>query len=100
MESYLQKAWGESIDNVNLDDVKLAIQETIAMDQEHGAFWVGLVEDEENVLETNQSLSVTAVFADGCILKKQFGNWGEIERLYKTFLTGDFDTVKTIMITL
>lgn len=97
MESYLQKAWGESIDNVNLDDVKIAIKETIAMDEEHGTFWVGLVEDEENILEANQNLLVTAVFADGTTLKKQFSNWTEIERLYGIFLTGDFYKIQSLM---
>lgn len=38
MESYLQKAWGDSIENLTIEDVKIAIREPIIMDEEHGSF--------------------------------------------------------------
>lgn len=95
--SYLQRAWSDYIENISIDNVKTAIQETIQMDDEHGAFWVGIGDNEECVLETHKNLMVIGIFEQGPEIKKQFNNWQEIENLYEILLGGDFDTVKAIL---
>ena len=80
-----------------MDDVRLAIQETIAMDEEHGAFWVGGGDDGQYVLEASQDLMVVAYFGDDTELRKKFKDWHEIENVYQAFLEEKFDEVKAIM---
>ena len=97
--SYLQKAWGEAIDNISLDDVKIAIQETIVMDDEHGAFWVSIGDDETYILETHKDLLVIGIFNNGKEIKKQFKDWTEIESLYTLLLDGAFNEVELVLST-
>lgn len=99
IESYLEKAWGDSVDNVTIDHVRQAILETQKMDDEHGAFWVSLFINEENVLETHKDLEVIGIFETEPEkqYKAKFDNWTEIENLYKIFLSVDFEKVKTIL---
>jgi len=95
--SYLQKAWGDAIDNISLNDVKIAIQETIKMDDEHGAFWVGIGDDEAYILETHKDLLVIGIFNDGKKIKRQFRDWTEIESLYTLLLDGAFNEVELVL---
>ncbi|MBE9600746.1 hypothetical protein [Pedobacter sp. MC2016-24] len=97
MESYLEKAWGESIDNVRITDVITAITETLNMDDEHGAFWVGVVEHEETVLETDKDLCVVGIFTDGTEIKAKFANRKQVEGLYQLLLDLEFEQVKEIL---
>jgi hypothetical protein len=95
-ETYLQRAWSDYINNVTMDDVKKAIEETKLMDDEHGAFWVGLIIDGENILEANKDLSLTAIFEDApeSEIKRQCKSWAEIERFYSILLTGNLKELK------
>lgn len=63
IESYLEKAWGDSVDNPKLEDIKTAITETQKMDDEHGAFWVVVFDesDKEVVLEVSKNLRLTLI---------------------------------------
>lgn len=98
-ETYLQKAWGDNLENVTIEDVQKAIAETKKMDDAHGAFWVGIVEETEVVLETHKDLTVIGSFVDDpdMGIRARFETWKEIEELYKIFLAEDFDGVKTIL---
>lgn len=98
-ENYLQKAWGDSIDNITINDIKDAIKETLAMDDEHGAFWVSIIINEENVLEMNKNLEVVGIFEDNndSHYKRKFKNIDEIISIYELFLAEDFDQVKSIL---
>jgi hypothetical protein len=96
METYLQKAWGDSLDNVTTKDIKTAIYEIQKMDDEHGAFWVGLVKTDENVLEVSKDLGVIAKFEDeDKEYKGQGKNWEEIESLFENFLLDRMDLIKS-----
>jgi hypothetical protein len=64
METYLQTAWGDQWDNVNMNILKEAIEGIKNMDDEHGAFWVGVIKEEESVLEVHKDLELFAVFED------------------------------------
>ncbi|NEU08634.1 hypothetical protein GZH53_09955 [Flavihumibacter sp. R14] len=96
---YLQKAWSDPLDNVSINDVKTAIHEIKDMDEEHGAFWVGVIYEDENILETHKDLSVMAVFSDEpeVQFRKQADNWTQIEDLYSMFLKGELEALKTAL---
>ncbi|MFD1145419.1 hypothetical protein ACFQ4C_30110 [Larkinella insperata] len=93
--AYLGKGWGDSVDDASIDDVRVAIEETQAMDEEHGAFWVGS-DDGENVLEVSKDLNLIAVF-DGNEEKEyrlKGKDWEEVKTLYELFLKERYDLVK------
>ena|ERR1700761_1600787 len=98
-QTYLQRAWSDSIDNVTMADVRAAIEETKLMDDEHGAFWVGVIINEENILEANKDLSIIAVFEDDpdSQIKRQCGDWNEIERYYAMLLSGNLNALKEVL---
>lgn len=99
-QTYLQTGWGDSVDDVDMEDVSWAISETIEMDEEQGLFWVGIfVGDAEVILEAKKDLTVTGIFNEDEDenVKAQFADWAEIEDLYKIFLTKDFDQVQAIL---
>ncbi len=98
-ENYLQRAWSDAIDNVKIDDVKIAISETLEMDDEHGAFWVSITINDENILEMNKNFEIIGVFEDNndVQFKKKFESIEEIIALYKIFLNEDFNKVKSIL---
>lgn len=82
-----------------MSDVKEAIQAVQNMDDEHGAFWVGIVNGEETVLEVSKDLRLVAVF-DGDefnALEKKATSWEEVEKLYALFLNGDMDALRSWM---
>ena len=94
-ETFLEKAWGESLEEIEITDVKKAIVEVQHMDDEHGAFWVGW---DEYVLESNKDLSVIAVFEDtGTQIKVKAQNWTEIENLYRLLLYRKISELKDIL---
>lgn len=97
MESYLQKAWGDSIDNPTISDIKTAIKETLEMDDEHGAFWVSIVEDDETVLQTQKDLSVTIIFPEGIEITSKPKNTNQVETLYGLFLNKEFKKVTQLI---
>lgn len=92
---YLEKAWGESIDDATMEDIMVAIDETQKMDEEHGAFWV-LSDESENTLEVSKDLVLTAAFDDN--QEKQYKikskDWEEVKTLYELYLTEQFDLLK------
>lgn len=99
IENYLQKAWTDHIANITIQDVKQAIAEVRGMDDEHGAFWVGVCNPDSNVLECHKDLMVIAIFArePDIEINAQIKDWGQMEKLYELFLNQDFETVKTII---
>jgi hypothetical protein len=99
-ETYLQTSWGDTYDDVTLDDIQSAISEITEMTEEPGVFWVGIfVGDSEIILESHADLTVVGIFNDDEEeeLKAQFESWSEIENLYGLFLAKDFHQVKSIL---
>jgi hypothetical protein len=88
MPTYLQKAWTDSIDDVNIDDIRTAIAETREMDADHATFWVG-TQEEEYILETEQNLDMVAVI-NGEAAKYRATDWEEVEYLYKLMLNEEY----------
>jgi len=96
-ESYIQYASGYSKENVTLQDIITALSDLERMDDEHDAFWVGVINNDENVLETHKDLIVIGIFEDepATEIRGQVSSLSEAKELYELFLKGDFDTVRT-----
>ncbi|WP_316812867.1 hypothetical protein [Pedobacter heparinus] len=99
MENYLQCAWGDAMDNIGIDEVKNAITELQEMDDEHGAFWVSVFEEEETILEIDKNMKMVAIF-NGDVenpVVKQLKTWAEVLFFYELLLNNDFESLRTRM---
>lgn len=95
--TYLQTAWGDTIEHpVNIIDVKNAIAQFQEVDNEHGAFWVGIVRNSEYILEASKDRSVIAVIDDE-EFRVALATWEEITTLYELFLAMRFEEMKMLM---
>lgn len=106
VESYLEKAWGDSVDNPKLEDIKTAITETQKIDDEHGAFWVGVFDenDKEIVLEVSKSLRLTLILDPENLdpgkfneMKSKAANWKAVFGKYGLLLDGKVEELKKLM---
>ena len=95
---WIEKAWGDQVENVIIHDVHQAIAEMIKMDEEHGAFWIGNYED-ENVLEVHQDLRIFFASNDEVIeqLSVQLGSWTEVTDLFQRFLNKQFQEIRSFI---
>jgi hypothetical protein len=93
---WIEKAWGEHVDNATMNDVRVAIKETTKKDDEHGAFWVGHNKN-ENVLEVHKDLEIFYVFNDNLDnqLKTKLTSWQEAEYLFGQFLHDNYAQIKS-----
>jgi len=99
MESYIQYAAGYSKDNVTTHDIKKAIQDIKQMDDEHGAFWVSVIINDENILEVDKTLIIIGVFEpeNDKQIRYKAKDWIEVEKLYLLLLNKRFDEIRQIM---
>nr|WP_315035180.1 hypothetical protein [uncultured Chryseobacterium sp.] len=91
-ENYIQYADGYQKDNIDEADIIKAISDIQLMDDEHGAFWVSVITDDENVIEVNKNLSLFVVF-EGQQTKYQATDWNEVAELCKLLLLEKFDVI-------
>lgn len=94
MESYIQYATGYQKDNININDIKKAILDIQEMDEEHGAFWVSVITEEENVIETDKDLQLAFVFGEN-VTSYKASNWNEVLDFYELLVNHKFDKIKT-----
>ena len=92
-ENYIQYADGYQKDKIDKTDIKIAIKDIQLMDDEHDAFWVSVITDEENVIEANRDLTLSVIF-EGVETKYQAKNWNEVEELYNLLLLENFTEIK------
>lgn len=92
----METAWGDQWDNVDMEIVRTAIKGIRGMDDEHGAFWVGIIKDQENVLEVHKDLTLLGIFEDapGVQYKGQARDWDEVEVLFQTLLSNQLEVLK------
>ena len=62
------------------------------MDDEHGAFWVSVITDDENVIEVNKDLTLSLIF-EGQETKHRAKDWKEVSELYGFLLNEKFDEI-------
>ena len=91
-ENYIQYLAGYSKENISIEDIKIALAAILQMDEEHGAFWVSVIKNEENILEVHKDLSVIGIFEED--LNKQYRklceNIQEVEGLFSLLLNEEF----------
>ncbi len=92
-ESYIQYAAGYQKDNIDESDIKRAIKDIQEMDEEHGAFWVSVMVDDENVIEVNKDMSLSIIF-EGKQTQYQAIDWEEVEKFYFLLLREKFEEIK------
>jgi hypothetical protein len=95
MENYLQPAWSDALENVGIDEIKEAIAELQDMDDEHGAIWVSVIEEEETILEVDKNMKMVAIFSgdvENPVIKK-VNTWDEVLSLYELLLAEDFNSL-------
>ncbi len=91
--SYIQYAAGYNKEAVSTKDIKKAIQDIQEMDEEHGAFWVSVITEDENVMEVNKDLSLSIIFMEK-ETKYQASSWEEVSELYHLLLNKEFEKIK------
>jgi hypothetical protein len=92
-KNYIQYAGGYQKDNIEESDIEKAIEDIQLMDDEHGAFWVSVITDIENVIEVEKDLSVSVIF-EGVENKYQAKTWIEVKELYSLLLLEKFNEIK------
>lgn len=95
---WIEKAWGGQVDSATINDIMVAINETINMDDEHGAFWVGHSEN-ERVLEVHKGLDIFYMPSNNLDdqLKTKLNSWQEVEYLYRQFLDEKYEQITTFI---
>jgi hypothetical protein len=90
-EFWIEKGWGESVDNATIEDANVAIEEIIKITKEHGSFWVGH-NDKEYVLEIHNDLNLFFIYGENQNKKIQskFVNWDECRYLLGMYFSKDF----------
>ncbi|MGE8512992.1 MAG: hypothetical protein ACN6N7_09860 [Chryseobacterium culicis] len=91
-ENYIQYADGYQKDNIDESAIIKAISDIQLMDEEHGAFWVSVITDDENVIEVNKDLSLSVIFEEQ-EMKYQAKDWNEVIELFKLLLAKKFDII-------
>lgn len=91
-ENYIQYANGYQKDNIDETDIAKAITDIQLMDDEHGAFWVSVITDHENVIEVNNDLKLSLIF-EGQETKHGAKDWIEVSELYGLLLNEKFDEI-------
>lgn len=99
MESYIQYAAGYNKENVSENDINKAIEDVQKMDDEHGAFWISVITDNENIIEVNKSLLVKFILEpeNDKEIKYQANNWDEVKNFYLLLIEIRFDDIKRLI---
>ena len=92
---WMETGWGNSFKNATFDDIKIAIEETIKMDEEHGAFWVGHMEN-EFVLEVHKNFDLFFVCGENQDeqIQTKLDNWEDVKYFFKMYFNGQFEKLK------
>lgn len=96
-DSYIQYAGGYNKEDVNSNDITKALEDIKKMDQEHGAFWISMLneEDEEMVIEVNKDLNLSLIFGEE-EFQYQSQNFEEIKSILELHINKEFDKIKAI----
>ena len=93
----METSWGNQWDNVDMQIVRAATKGIKGMDDEHGAFWVGIIKEQENVLEVYKDLRLLGIFEDepGIQYSRHARDWGEVEVLFYTLMSDQIEVLKS-----
>jgi hypothetical protein len=92
---WIEKAWGDSVENATFDDINTAIEESIKMDEEHGAFWIGNNEN-EFILEVHKNLELFFVYGENQDeqIQTKLDNWENVKTLFYLYFDKEFEKLK------
>jgi len=92
---YIEKGWGDTVENATINDIKIAIEETIRMDEEHGAFWAGHKEN-EFVLEVHKNFDLFFVYGENQHeqIQIKLDNWANVEHFFQLYFDSKFEQLK------
>lgn len=100
-ESYIQYAAGYNKENVSKADIKKAINDLELMDEEHGAFWVGVCGkgNDEIALELHKDLFLFGHFdnKENDNLKIKLNISQDSEKYFDLLLNGKIEELKRKM---
>ncbi|NMH89874.1 hypothetical protein [Flavivirga algicola] len=96
-DSYIQYAGGYNKEDVNSNDITKALEDIKKMDEEHGAFWISILneEDEEMVVEVNKDLNLSLIFGEE-EFQYQSKNFEETKSILELHINKEFDKIKSI----
>lgn len=96
--SSITYASGYDKENVNSNDIKKALHDLLEMDEEHGAFWISVFneEDEEFVLQVNQLKGLILVVGENPAIKRTCSSWSEIEELLNLLINEEFERILSV----
>ncbi len=95
-ESYIQYAAGYNKDNITEEDLDKALKDLIDMDDEHGAFWVGVygANTDEMVLEIHKNLTLFGYFGEDDKFKIKLKNIELVKAYFDLLLNGKINELK------
>ena len=96
-ESYIQYASGYNKDNVTQEDLDKALIDILDMDDEHGAFWISMVMEEEHVVEVDKGRKLSIMFGDNVELKHKARSWDEVRVILNLLLAEEFEEILQIV---
>lgn len=96
-DSYIQYAGGYNKEDVNSNDIAKALEDITKMDEEHGAFWISMLneEEEEMIIEINKDLNLSLIFGEE-EFQYQSQNFEETESILKLHIDKEFEKIKSI----
>ena len=94
--TYIQYAAGYDKDDISKSDIEKALKDLTEMDDEHGAFWVGVygADTREFVLEIHKSLSLFGNFGEDENYKIQIQNLDSSKEYFDLLLSGSIEELK------
>lgn len=98
-DSYIQNAAGYDKENVTIEDIDKAIKDIQEMDEEHGAFWISILmdNDEEYVIEVNKRQKVSVIYGEKIDIQYDSKDWNEVKHILKLHIDKKFDDIMTIV---
>ncbi|OUS19025.1 hypothetical protein A9Q93_02925 [Nonlabens dokdonensis] len=94
--SYIQYAGGYDKENIVESDFLKALKDLEQMDDEHGAFWIGVygAETDEFVLELHKSLTLFGNFSENENYKIQLKSLEASKEYFNLLLSGMIEKLK------
>ena len=98
-DSYIQYAAGYDKENVTIEDIDKAIKDVQVMDEEHGAFWISILmdNDEDYIIEVNKRQKVSVMYGEKIDIQYESQNWNEVKHILKLHIDKKFDDIITMI---
>lgn len=93
---WIEKNWGQSVDNASLEDALIAIEQILSRSGEHACFWLGHT-DQEYVLEIQNTLELVFTYGENQDkkIKAKLFTWEQCLHLIKMYFAHDFLAIKS-----